>query len=126
MTIFMLGRTIFCSTTCLFVKGKVSKVKSLHLCQRPLDQTGCKSKDVHEWQGLEGESQQANFQDRSPQYFSENLPHTRIERALSEDFSPRYLKPYQLAHAPGANNLPLLLSETLVTLSNLDYRLNLG
>ncbi|KAL2459064.1 Uncharacterized protein Fot_55082 [Forsythia ovata] len=56
--------------------GKVSKTKLLHLCQRLLDQAGCKSKDVHDWQGHEGESQQANPQDRLPQYFSENLPHT--------------------------------------------------
>ncbi|KAL2463955.1 Uncharacterized protein Fot_51911 [Forsythia ovata] len=72
-----------------------------HLCQRPLDQAGCKSRDVYEWQGPEGESQQVNPQDRPPQYFSENLSHTEIEPALPEDFSPRHLKPYQLAYAPG-------------------------
>ncbi|KAL2457838.1 Uncharacterized protein Fot_56066 [Forsythia ovata] len=82
------------------VKGKVAKAKLPHLCQRPFDQACCKSRDVHEWQGLEGESQQANPQDRPPQYFSENLPHTGIEPALPEDFSPRHLKSYQLAYAP--------------------------
>ncbi|KAL2536983.1 Uncharacterized protein Fot_18374 [Forsythia ovata] len=85
------------------VKKKVLKAKLPHLCQRPLDQAGCKSRDVLEWQGSEGESQQANPQDRPPQYFSENLPHTRIEPALPEDFSPRHLKPYQLAYAPGGD-----------------------
>ncbi|KAL2528909.1 Uncharacterized protein Fot_21510 [Forsythia ovata] len=68
-----------------------------------LDQAGCKSRDVHEWQGPEGESQQANSQDRPLQYFSENLPHTGIEPALSENFSPRQLRPYQLAYAPGGD-----------------------
>ncbi|KAL2537077.1 Uncharacterized protein Fot_18468 [Forsythia ovata] len=47
-------------------EGKVPKAKLPHLCQRPLDQAGCKSRDVHEWQGLEGESQQVNPQDRPP------------------------------------------------------------
>ncbi|KAL2456288.1 hypothetical protein Fot_56956 [Forsythia ovata] len=83
------------------VKKKVPKAKPPHLCQRPLDQTGCKSRDVYEWQGLEGESQHANPQDRPSQYFSENLPHTVIEPALPEDFSPRHLKSYQLSYAPG-------------------------
>ncbi|KAL2545660.1 Uncharacterized protein Fot_14893 [Forsythia ovata] len=86
-----------------FVKGKVPKAKSPYLCQMLLDQAGCKSNDVHEWQGPEGESQQANPQDRPPQYFSENLPHTRIEPSLPEDFSPRHFKPYQLAYAPGGS-----------------------
>ncbi|KAL2489752.1 Uncharacterized protein Fot_43044 [Forsythia ovata] len=67
---------------------------------------GCKSRDVHEWQEPEEESQQANPQDRPPQYFSENLPHTEIEPALLEDFSPRQLKPYQLAYTPGGNPSP--------------------
>ncbi|KAL2559806.1 hypothetical protein Fot_04545 [Forsythia ovata] len=67
--------------------GKVSKAKLFHLCQRFLDYACCKSKDVHEWQELDGESQQANPQDRPPQYFSENLSHTRIEPALPEDSS---------------------------------------
>ncbi|KAL2554079.1 SAC domain-containing protein [Forsythia ovata] len=65
-----------------------------HLYQRSLDQAGCKSRDVHEWQRPEGESQHANPQDRLPQYFSKNLSHTKIEPALSEDFFPRHLKPY--------------------------------
>ncbi|KAL2520375.1 Uncharacterized protein Fot_24298 [Forsythia ovata] len=69
-------------------EGKVPKAKPPHLCQRPLDQAGCKSRDVHKWQGPEGESQQVNPQDRPPQYFSENLPHTKIEPVLSDDFSP--------------------------------------
>ncbi|KAL2467709.1 Uncharacterized protein Fot_51234 [Forsythia ovata] len=69
---------------------------------RPLDQAGCKSKNVHEWQGLEEESQQANPQDRPPQYFSKNLSYTGIEPILSEDFSPRHLKPYQITYAPEA------------------------
>ncbi|KAL2549980.1 hypothetical protein Fot_11510 [Forsythia ovata] len=56
-----------------YSKEKVSKAKLSHLCQRPLDHAGCKSRDVHEWQGLEGESQQANLQDRSPQYFSDMI-----------------------------------------------------
>ncbi|KAL2490080.1 Uncharacterized protein Fot_43372 [Forsythia ovata] len=90
------------------VKRKASKAKPTHLCQRSLDQAGCKSRDVHEWQGPEGESQQANPQDRPPQYFSENLPHTKIEPALPEDFSPLHRKPYQLAYAPGGKKLPLL------------------
>ncbi|KAL2529633.1 Uncharacterized protein Fot_22234 [Forsythia ovata] len=68
------------------------------------DQAGCKSRDVHEWQGPEGESQQANPQDRPPQYFSENLSHTRIEPALSDDFPPRHLKPYQLAYTSWGPN----------------------
>ncbi|KAL2554077.1 Uncharacterized protein Fot_07696 [Forsythia ovata] len=75
---------------------KILEGETPHLCQRSLDQTGCKSRDVHEWQGLEGKSQQANPQDRPPQYFSENLPHTKIEHALPEDFSPHHLKPYSL------------------------------
>ncbi|KAL2546742.1 Uncharacterized protein Fot_15975 [Forsythia ovata] len=83
------------------VKGKVSKAKPLHLCQRPIDQVGCKSRNVHEWQGLEGESQQANPQDRPPQYFCENLSYTEIEPVLLEDFSIRHLKPYQLTYAHG-------------------------
>ncbi|KAL2549688.1 Uncharacterized protein Fot_11218 [Forsythia ovata] len=87
------------------VKGKVPKAKFFHLCQRLLDQAGCKSRYVHEWQGLEGESQHANSQDRPPQYFSENLSHTGIEPALSENFSPRHLKPYQLVYAPDDNLL---------------------
>ncbi|KAL2559158.1 hypothetical protein Fot_03897 [Forsythia ovata] len=91
------------SSLCPILQGKVPKAKPPHLCQRPLDQADCKSRDVHEWQGPEGESQQVNPQDRPPQYFSENLPHTRIEPALPEDFSPRHLKPYQLAYAPGGN-----------------------
>ncbi|KAL2537881.1 Uncharacterized protein Fot_19272 [Forsythia ovata] len=33
-------------------KGKVPKAKPSHLCQRPLDQAGYKSRDVHEWQDL--------------------------------------------------------------------------
>ncbi|KAL2459878.1 Uncharacterized protein Fot_54622 [Forsythia ovata] len=74
-------------------KRKVLKAKPSHLCQKSIDQADCKSKDVHEWQGPGGESQQANPQDRPPQYFSENLPHTRIEPALPEDFSPRHLRP---------------------------------
>ncbi|KAL2529027.1 Very-long-chain 3-oxoacyl-CoA reductase 1 [Forsythia ovata] len=53
---------------------------------RVLDKVNCKLRDVHEWQGPEGESQQANPHDRLPQYFSENLPHTKIELALPEDF----------------------------------------
>ncbi|KAL2501203.1 Uncharacterized protein Fot_35051 [Forsythia ovata] len=81
--------------------GKSLEDETLHLCQRPLDQAGCKSRDVHEWQGPEGESQHANPQDRPPQYFSENLPHTGIKHALPEDFSPRHLRPYQLAYTPG-------------------------
>ncbi|KAL2510225.1 hypothetical protein Fot_33872 [Forsythia ovata] len=56
----------------------------------------CKLMDMYEWQRREGESQQANLQDRPPQYFSKNLPHTGIEHALPEDFSPRHLIPYQL------------------------------
>ncbi|KAL2544726.1 Uncharacterized protein Fot_13959 [Forsythia ovata] len=60
----------------------------IYLCQRSLDQAGCKSKNVHEWQGPEGESQHANPYDRPLQYFSENLLHTGIEHALSEDFFP--------------------------------------
>ncbi|KAL2508967.1 Uncharacterized protein Fot_32614 [Forsythia ovata] len=72
-----------------------------HLCQRPLDQAGCKSRDVHEWQGPEGESQQINPHDRPPQYFSENLPRTGIEPALPDDFSLHHLRPYQLVYAPG-------------------------
>ncbi|KAL2469105.1 hypothetical protein Fot_50681 [Forsythia ovata] len=84
--------------------GKVSKAKLSHMCQKPLDQAGCKSRDVHEWQGPEGESQHANPQDRPSQYFSENLPHKEIEPALPEDFSPRHLKPYQLAYTPGDIN----------------------
>ncbi|KAL2487705.1 Uncharacterized protein Fot_40997 [Forsythia ovata] len=83
------------------VKGKVPKAKFLHLCQRPLDQAGCKSRDVHECQGPEGESQHANPQDRPSQYFSENLSHTGIEPVLPEDFSPHHLKSYQFAYAPG-------------------------
>ncbi|KAL2559647.1 PPM-type phosphatase domain-containing protein [Forsythia ovata] len=62
---------------------------------------GYKSRDVHEWQGLEGENQQTNHQDKLLQYFTENLSHTGIEPALLEDFSPRHLKPYQLAYVPG-------------------------
>ncbi|KAL2458907.1 Uncharacterized protein Fot_55470 [Forsythia ovata] len=73
-------------------RGKVPE--ATHLCQKPLDQAGCKSRDVHERQGPEGESQQANPQDRLPQYFSKNLSHTKIEPALPEDFSPRHLKSY--------------------------------
>ncbi|KAL2516410.1 Uncharacterized protein Fot_30381 [Forsythia ovata] len=30
-------------------------------------------------------------------------PHTKIEPALPEDFSPRHLKPYQLVYTPGDN-----------------------
>ncbi|KAL2543949.1 Calcium-dependent protein kinase [Forsythia ovata] len=82
------------------LRGKVSKAKPLHLCQKLLDQAGCKSRSVHKWQGLEGESQHANPQDRPPQYFSENLPHTEIEHALPEDFSPHHLRPYQLSYTP--------------------------
>ncbi|KAL2554787.1 Uncharacterized protein Fot_08406 [Forsythia ovata] len=80
-----------------------SRRRTSHLCQKPLDQAGCKSMDVHEWQGPEEESQPVNPQDRPPQYFSENLPHTGIEPALPEDFSPRHLRPYQLAYAPRGN-----------------------
>ncbi|KAL2477416.1 Uncharacterized protein Fot_46430 [Forsythia ovata] len=43
--------------------GKVPKAKLPHLYQRPLDQTDCKSRNVHEWQRPKGESQQANSQD---------------------------------------------------------------
>ncbi|KAL2553968.1 protein YLS3-like [Forsythia ovata] len=85
------------------ITGKVPKAKLPHLCHRPLDQAGCKSRDVHEWQEPEEKSQQANPQDRPPQYFSENLPYTEIEPALLENFSPRHLKPYQLAYAPVAD-----------------------
>ncbi|KAL2550810.1 GDSL lipase/esterase domain-containing protein [Forsythia ovata] len=48
---------------------KVLKAKLHHSCQRPFGQTGCKSRDVHEWQRPEGESQQVNSQDRPSQYF---------------------------------------------------------
>ncbi|KAL2548669.1 Uncharacterized protein Fot_10199 [Forsythia ovata] len=77
--------------TCFFVKEKVSKVKLSYLCQKFLDQASCKSRDVHEWQGPEEESQQTNPQDRPPQYFSENLSHTEIKPTLSENFSPRQM-----------------------------------
>ncbi|KAL2516102.1 Uncharacterized protein Fot_30073 [Forsythia ovata] len=50
--------------------------------KRPFDQASYKSRDVHEWQGHQEESQQANPQDKPPQYFSENLPHTKIEPTL--------------------------------------------
>ncbi|KAL2494868.1 Cytochrome [Forsythia ovata] len=82
--------------------GKVPKANPTHPpVLEVLDQAGCKSMDVHVWQRPKGESQQANPQDSPLQYFSENLPRTRIEPALPEDFSPRHLKPYQLAYAPG-------------------------
>ncbi|KAL2508087.1 Uncharacterized protein Fot_31734 [Forsythia ovata] len=88
-----------------FVKGKVPKAKLLHLCQRPLNQAGCKLRDVHEWQGPERERANMPTPEQTPQYFSENLPHTRIEHVLSEDFSPRHLKLYQLAYVPGGVKL---------------------
>ncbi|KAL2468769.1 UTP--glucose-1-phosphate uridylyltransferase 3 [Forsythia ovata] len=73
------------------LKGESPEGETFHLCQRSLDQTVCKSRNVHEWQELEGESQHANPQNRPSQYFSENLPHMGIEPALPEDFSPRLL-----------------------------------
>ncbi|KAL2513706.1 Cytochrome [Forsythia ovata] len=94
---------------CVDKCGKVPKAKPSHLCQRPLDKASCKSRDVHEWQGSEGESQQTNPQDRPPQYFSENLSHTGIEPALLEDFSPRHLK--------RLTNSPMPLGAILIQLS---------
>ncbi|KAL2466030.1 UDP-glycosyltransferase 73C3 [Abeliophyllum distichum] len=80
-----------------------------NLCQRPFDQAGCKSRDVHEWQGPEGESQQANPQDKFPQYFSENLPHPGIEPALPEDFSPRHLRPLLLILEDKSSDILLIV-----------------
>ncbi|KAL2463398.1 Uncharacterized protein Fot_53054 [Forsythia ovata] len=82
-------------------RNRVSvRKRNLHLYQRLLHHKDCKSRDVHEWQKPERESQQANPHDRLPQYFSENLFHMKIEPALPEDFSPRHLKSYQLVYAP--------------------------
>ncbi|KAL2527928.1 hypothetical protein Fot_20529 [Forsythia ovata] len=106
------------------MERKGSEGEALHLCQRSIDQAGCKSKDVHEWQGPEGEIQQANprtdphnisvirpeeesehanLYDKPPQYFSENLSHIdiKIEPALPKDFSPRHFRLYQLVYTPG-------------------------
>ncbi|KAL2468155.1 uncharacterized protein Fot_51680 [Forsythia ovata] len=77
--------------------------------QRLFDQSGCKSRNVHEWQRPEGESQQANPQDRPLQYFSENPSNTGIEPTLPEDFSPRHLKPYQLDYSDLTNSPMLVL-----------------
>ncbi|KAL2520486.1 replication protein A 70 kDa DNA-binding subunit B-like [Forsythia ovata] len=92
-------------------RGKSRRRSPPHLCQRPLDQACCKSSDVHEWQRPEGESQHANPQDRPPQYFSENLPHTGIEPTLSEDFLPHHLRPYQFVYAPGGLELHCLIEQ---------------
>ncbi|KAL2487985.1 Uncharacterized protein Fot_41277 [Forsythia ovata] len=108
---------------------KVSKAKPPHLCQRLLDQAGCKSRDVHEWQGPEGENQQANLEDKPPQYFSENLPHTKIEPA---DAIQVQRTEVNRAESIKASPTPAACTTTsatnrdcraLISFSNRDYRL---
>ncbi|KAL2500823.1 Aspartate aminotransferase 3 [Forsythia ovata] len=69
----------FCVSLLAIGKSR-TRNSSLHLCQRFLDHVGCKSRDMQEWQRPEGESQQANPQNRPPQYFSENLLQTSCRR----------------------------------------------
>ncbi|KAL2521561.1 hypothetical protein Fot_25484 [Forsythia ovata] len=76
---------VWCTKSSSTMIGKSPESEINYLCQRLLDQACCKSRDVHEWQEPEEESQQVNSHDRPPQYFSENLPHTGIESALSKD-----------------------------------------
>ncbi|KAL2495752.1 putative methyltransferase-like protein 5 [Forsythia ovata] len=56
----------------------------------------------------EEENQQANPQDKTQQYFSENLFHTEIEPALPEDFSPRHLRPYQFTYVIGSDGMHVI------------------
>lgn len=53
------------------------------------------SRDAHEWQDLKRKNRQNEPQNRAPQYFNNELLHTRFKRALSEDFfSPHHLSSY--------------------------------
>ncbi|KAL2502408.1 Uncharacterized protein Fot_36256 [Forsythia ovata] len=117
------------------INGRFNAIKdSFGTAIRSFDHAGYKSRDVHEWQESKGESQQANPQNRPPQYFSENLSHTEIEQALQEDFSLHHIKPYQLVYTPGGMDsfgrlhdrakdvikATKLLSETLKLKANLN------
>ncbi|KAL2463678.1 hypothetical protein Fot_53334 [Forsythia ovata] len=93
------------ATTILSIRGK-SRMRSPPTCvrgfltRRVVKRGMCMSgRDLKE-------SQHANPQDKPTQYFSENLSHTEIELALPDDFSPRHLRPYQLAYVPGGKQLP--------------------
>ncbi|KAL2474127.1 Small GTPase superfamily [Forsythia ovata] len=50
-------RNILLPGLCILLIRESPEGEVPHLCQRPFDQAGRKSRDVHEWQGPEGESQ---------------------------------------------------------------------
>ncbi|KAL2469045.1 Uncharacterized protein Fot_50621 [Forsythia ovata] len=67
--------------------GESSEGEAPYLCQRSLDQAGCKSRDVHEWQGPEGESQQTNPM-TDPYNISVKICSTRESNLRCQRISP--------------------------------------